>query len=438
MQISQSLSAIVPRIPQEGPAQLGLEVEMFGFDAKTFQPLGAPGSSLRSEQLLQRIQQAHPDSHLKVDKPTGVIIGLELPCGNFSLEPGGQLEYATCPKNSMAELAKDFHDGLLWLEEAGRGEVLFLDHGTNPVAGPDLGLLVPKQRYQIMTRYFGSLAGGRGVDMMRYSATAQPNIDVIGADNWLDAVNLTFALTPFVRHLFANSRYFHGKLTPPGSERQRIWTRVDPSRTGIPGGVVLAKDLPRAYADWGRAAFVFQVLALPVEEQPLHGELTFSQWEEHGYKGVHPTETDWVSHLGTLFPDLRLRRFLEVRMVDAQSFEHALAPIAFWAAALQHCEARAKLWAIVNAAKNELGSLTLPDFLELSDDHEVFRRPRVLKALLDTACAESRDELSEQSLRAYGEWLEIRDCQHYPKSGLDFVRELGTHHPARKLNLSLH
>ena len=429
LSVSDSLQAIVPPFNDPAPPLLGLEVEMFGFDSQTFAPLGTAGSRLTPQQLLQRVAEVVPGSHLKVDEPTGVIVGLELSCGNFSLEPGGQMEYATCPKESLSALRADFLAGLRLLEEGGRGEVVFLDHGTNPVAGADLPLVVPKRRYKIMTRYFGSVPNGRGVHMMRYSATAQPNVDVVGKESWLDAVNLTFVLTPFVGALFANSRYFLGQLARPGSERQRIWRSVDPSRSGIPAGVPFEADLPEAYARWARQASVFMVGSLPDGEQPLYGELTFERWEQQGYKGTSPTPADWVTHLGTLFPDLRLRRFLEIRMVDAQSFEHALAPMAFWTAALQTDAARERLWAWLKTVASGLGLVRPADLLGLPADHEAF--DRLSPQLLDCVTESCPDEMSRKVLADYRVWLEKREGLVYPQSGLDFVRARATAHPSR-------
>ena len=428
----QWLSPIVPDFSAASPQKLGLEVEMFGFDSQTLAPLGMPESSLTAQQLMERVHANVPGSHLKVDAATDVIVGLELGCGNFSLEPGGQLEYATCPQTDLVGVLADLSMGLKLLEEGARGEVLFLDHGTNPVAGPDLPLLVPKHRYQILDRYFASQPGGRGVHMMRYSATAQPNIDVTGQEAWMEAVNLTFALTPLARALFANSHYFNGQLIKEGSERQRIWTAIDSSRTGVPHNVAFRPDLVEAYAQWGRQAYVFLAGDLPVEQQPVYGELTFAGWQENGYRGRFPDVNDWSTHLGTLFPDLRLRRFLEVRMVDAQSYQHALAPMAFWAAALQNPENRQRLWKFLDEIAAEVGLKRARDLLHLSPDEEIFRRPSILKKLLATVDGGS-DELTRRSLSAFGEWLENRDTFAYPQSGKDFVRAQATSHPSHQL-----
>jgi glutamate--cysteine ligase len=431
------LQAIIPDFQAQNPKpQLGLELEMLAYDSETFAPLGTESARVSSQEMMQRIQALAPGSHLKVDFPTGEIIGLELTSGNFSLEPGGQIEYASAPQDDLQGVLDDLASGLSLMEQAGRGEVVFLDHGTNPLAGDELPLLVPKHRYQILNRYFASQPEGRGVHMMRYSATAQPNVDVIGQGAWLDAVNLTLTLTPLARALFANSRYFHGRLLGPGSERQRIWEAIDATRTGIPP-VAFVPDLPSAYAEWGRKAYVFLAGDLPLEEQPRYGELTFQQWQEEGYKGTKPTPADWETHLGTLFPDLRLRRFLEVRMVDAQDFRHALAPMAFWAVALQRTQSRACIWNWLEQLAAQAGVESANKLMTLSSHLPIFSDPTTLKGLLDCVISQCQTDLERRSLNAYRNWLDERQSLVYPENALDFVRANATLEPSKALKAFL-
>jgi glutamate--cysteine ligase len=399
-----NLDAIRPDFSKTIEPLMGIEIEMFGFDSESLAPLGTPGARVSSQQLMERISASQ--GTLKRDSVTGEIIGLDLGCGNFSLEPGGQLEYASCPGLNLRGLLDDLRTGLSILEEAGRGEILFLDHGTNPLAGADLPLLVPKHRYKILDRYFSSQPGGRGVHMMRYSATAQPNVDVPGGlQEWQDAINLTLALTPAAKRLFSNSFFFQGQAVR-SSERQRIWDGIDASRTGVPP-VAFQPDIAAAYAAWGRQAGVFLAGDLPLEQQPRYGELSWEQWEKSGWHGSFPSESDWETHLGTLFPDLRLRRFLEIRMCDAQTFAHALAPMAFWAVALR--EGRARLW----------------QWLELKSESEL--------EMLDVVRECAEDELARSVLGSFAEYK--REFKGFEGSAADFVRSEGTLYPSRKLTV---
>jgi glutamate--cysteine ligase len=392
--------------PELSPAKMGLELEFFGFDALSLAPLGSQESRLGPEELLER---AHSivGGELQIDSDSGVLIGLQWSGGNFSLEPGGQLEYASPPRQELAEVATDLKLGLQVLEEAGAGQVLFFDHGSSPVADLTLPLVIPKKRYEILDRYFASQPQGRGVHMMRFSATAQPNIDVAAGDDWVDAVKLVLALTPLVRILFANSRYFEGQLQPKGSERQRIWAATDPSRSGIPPlSGQTDQELLHSYVDWAQQANVFLVPELELEEQPRFAQLTFADWMEKGFAGRFPGLADWKTHLNTLFPDLRLRKFLEIRMVDAPAFEHALAPLAFWWWALAE---RPRLW----------------QFLELHPHTD----EATARALLSEVISITADDLARQVLTRYAQRPEL----DYPASGWDFLKAQGTLFPSRLL-----
>lgn len=424
----------------------GLEMEMFAYDSKTFAPLGIEGSRVTSGQIIQRLAELIPQSKLKVDDPTQVIVGLELSNGsNFSLEPGGQIEFSSRPCKTTADLRDDVSWALERLAEAGRGEVVFLEHGTNPAAKFDHPLLVPKQRYKILDRYLKSVPHGRGTHMMRHSATVQPNLDVFGDNDWSDAVNLCLVLTPFARHLFSNSKYFGGKRSSAPSERQLIWQYTDKTRSGIPSQVAFHENIACSYANWSKAANVFLIPELEVNEQPLFGELSFNSWLESGYKGIRPKLNHWETHLGTVFPDLRLRGFLEVRSTDAQSFEHLIAASVFWSVALQSRETRLRLWeflaglALGHACCQPSKRSTSPSayqieafrmMLSLPDNSEVFKNQCVLKNLLKIVQeAASEDPVAHQALVAYGLELDARVQRAYPQSGLDFVKQWATLNP---------
>lgn len=441
--------------------KMALEMEMLAFDARTFAPLGLPGARVDPQELLHRIAHASPHAKLKTDAASGITIGVEFPSGsNFSVEPGGQVEYASAPAARFDELCVDIVTGLSMLETAGRGEVVFASHGTNPLAIEGMPLVLPKSRYKTLRRYFLSEPGGRGADMMVNTCTVQPNLDVSGGDEaWNDAVNLTFVLTPFVRHLFSNSRYYQGAPSRFPSERQAIWAQTDHSRSGIPIEVPFADDPACAYANWARSAFVFLVSALPPEEQPAYGELTFAQWLAQGYKGAHPTLQDWEIHLGTLFPELRLRGFLEVRCVDAQPFEHTLAVVAFWSGLLQSADARARTWDFLSGIARTYAhcssgrslpptfTSTVPTRLDAKDvdiyrdlmsedpNHPLFQDARLHSQLLNIAAEalHARGEpLAVASLRSYGEFLQKKPEYWNASSARAFVERTATHQPSRQ------
>ena len=422
-----------------------LEMEMLVYDAENLIPLGLPGSCMTSGQLIEKLAQENPEFKLKIDEPTGVVIGATAQNGtNYSIEPGGQVEYASAPHIKTANLIQDVQNGLTRLTRAAQGKVLFASHGTNPLGLVDMPLLVPKSRYLMLSRYFGSQPGGRGLHMSRHTCTVQPNLDVFGDEAWAEAVALTFLITPFVRHIFSNSRYFQGKNAQYQSERQAIWEKTDSNRSGIPKGVPFADDIPCAYLKWAMQAGVMFISQLSIEEQPLFGELKFEQWLNDGYKGTKPSLQDWETHLGTLFPDLRLRGFLEIRMVDAQPFEHTLAPISFWVGLLQSATARKRLREFMvgvtrtyfNCMGQNISREQVPSAWELllAEDaqHQLFRDHYIHNQLINIAIeglGEKKDELGINALMAYKNFLSQKETYWQANSARDFIAKIGTKNP---------
>lgn len=414
-----------------GIQKIGLEMEMFVYDKKTWAPIGLPDSVLTPQILLERIAQVSIGSSVERDLATDVITMVTLKDGgNFSCEPGGQLEYSSVPAPSRSELILDVQNGLKILEKAAADEAVFFSHGTNPIARADHPLLLPKERYQIMTRYFESAPKGiRGIDMMRHSATVQANVDVFGEGHWQDAANLTLVLIPLTRMMFSNSRYFKNQKSLHTSERQSIWENMDPSRSGYPIDRPFLQPgfhMEHHYADWAMKADVFLVEGLPIQEQPLYGELTFEQWmKQQDYKGVKVSEQHWETHLATLFPHLRLRDFLEIRHIDAQPFEHTFAPVAFFSALIQSEKARKRVWEFVLSQK-----LDLDEIFHSQEDFSFLHEP--LLDLCAEILSEENDPVSLKSIQAYKGFLSQKESYWSADNALDFVVKNATQSPSEK------
>jgi glutamate--cysteine ligase len=399
-----------------GVPKIGLEMEFFAYEKHNdiLYPLGTGPMGLTPSILFERVAAQTPGAKVIRDKISPITIGVQFENGgNLSSEPGGQVEFSSSPRENLTTLNAEALWALGRIEEAAAGELLFLSHGTNPITAPDHPLVMPKERYQIMSRYYASAPPEvRGTHMMRHSGTVQANMDVFGQEQWQDAVNLTLVLIPLTMGLFANSNYFQGKRSKFPSERQDIWKHMEPSRSGMPTGLLFAENTECQYARWGKEANVFLVEGLPIEEQPLYGELTFSQWLNEGYRGRFPRVKDWQNHLTTLFPHLRLRSFLEVRHIDAQPFEHTLAPVAFFYACLntQHC--RSQVWSYLREQKIDFQSVIHED--GMSAHFAKYHRP-----LLDLAVQLS-EHLNEpqgvRTLKAYGAFLEAKAQAHFPIS----------------------
>lgn len=416
-----------------GVQKIGLEMEMHAYDAETLAPLGTSGAKLNPQIILERIAALPQTQKVLKDELTPFYKVVSLKNGgNFSVEPGGQIEYSSSPCETLSALAHDVTEGLHILESVTQGQVAFLSHGTNPIATPDHPLVLAKERYQIMTRYFNSAPGVRGIDMMRHSATVQANLDIFGNAHWQDAVNLMLVLVPLTSALFANSRYFKGQKSRFISERQEIWKHMDPSRSGFPKDILFAPSPECAYARWAKDAFVFYIEELPAAEQPLYGELTFNQWMQNGYKGTRPSVQDWENQLGTLFPHLRLRDFLEIRHIDAQPFEHTFAPVAFFASILMCEKSRQRTWELLRQF-----NINVKKILEhQEDDYSALHVP--LLELSAEILSEYKEKEAQKAVEAYRRFIPYKEKYLTAESARAFVLTRHTFSPATEFQKFLY
>lgn len=416
---------------REGIEKIGLEMEMHVYDAKTLAPIGTNNSKLNIQSLLKRIVEISNPIKIKFDESSSLMTDIFFKeGGNISVEPGGQIEYSSAPFERISDLVLNVQNGLKILDAASAGELVFLSHGTNPIAAENHPLLLPKERYQVMTRYFESAPHIRGIDMMRHSATVQANLDIFGDENWQDAVNLILVLVPLTKDLFANSRFFKGEKSKFYSERQEIWNRMDPTRSGIPKDMPFSENAECSYANWAKKANVFYVEGLSIKEQPLFNELTFEDWLQNGYKGIYPDISNWESHLGTLFPHLRLRDFLEIRHIDAQPFEHTLAPVAFFLALAKCKKVRQEVWNLFNKYQ-----LNVREVFDIEKDYSYLYYP-----LLDFAI-EILDYYKEfegmNAVKAYKNFVSQKEKYWGASSAFDFVSKNITTEPSREFMKNL-
>ena len=199
---------------------------------------------------------------------------------------------------------------------------------------------------------------------------------------------------------------------------------MDPTRSGIPKDMPFSENAECSYAKWARKANVFYIEGLPIKDQPLFNELTFESWLKNGYKGTYPDITNWETHLGTLFPHLRLRDFLEIRHIDAQPFEHTLAPIAFFLALAKSKKVRQDVWEWLKKHKVDVKNV----FNSKSNFSHLYA------PLLDFA-AEILDQCKEfegmKSVLAYKNFLLQKESYWEAASAKEFVTKNLTTTPSR-------
>ncbi len=273
------------------------------------------------------------------------LIALEKDGASITLEPGGQLELSGAPLRTIHETCDEFHGHLdLVRRVSGPRGVIWLSLGINPLHEVEAIPRMPKTRYRIMREYLPT-RGDLALHMMHLTATVQANFDFASEEDMVRKLRTALGLSPIVSALFANSSIVGGKASEFVSRRVHIWHHTDPDRCGL---------LPFAFeADFGYDGYVEWALDVPLffivrdgAYLPARGT-TFREFMARGIDGHRPNLSDWNLHLTTLFPEVRLKRVLEVRGTDAVPSPLICALPALWKGLLYDAEARESAWALV-------------------------------------------------------------------------------------------
>jgi glutamate--cysteine ligase len=315
----------------ESQWRIGTEHEKFGFYREDFTPVPYEG-----ERGIGVLLSAFKDRFgWEAITEKGNIIGLNCAdCakgGLISLEPGGQLELSGAPLDNLHETQEEVRDHLAKVDEiASRLGIGFLGLGFSPKWTLAETPVMPKARYRIMMGYMPT-RGRRGLDMMFRTATVQVNLDFGGEADMVRKMRIGLALQPVATALFANSPFTDGKPNGFQSYRAEMWRDTDPDRTGL---------LPFAFEDgMGFERYVDYALDVPMYFVYRDGRYIdaagasfrdFLAGKLAALPGARATMADWIDHHTTLFPDVRLKRFLEMRGADAGSLHQILALPALW------------------------------------------------------------------------------------------------------------
>lgn len=269
------------------------------------------------------------------------IIALEDPHselgGSITLEPGGQFELSGAPLTTVFQTCAEFRKHLNQVGEvAGPLGISFLGLGSSPLWTLAETPRMPKSRYNIMTAYMPKV-GKLGLDMMYRSSTVQVNLDFSDEADMVKKLRVSLALQPIAAALFANSPFTEGKPNGYLSFRSAIWLDTDAARTGM---------LPFAFEDgMGYERYVDYALDVPMYFVRRNGKYIdaagasfrdFLAGRLAQLPGEKPTLEDWADHLTTLFPEVRLKRFLEMRGADSGAWRNICALPAFWTGLLYH------------------------------------------------------------------------------------------------------
>ena len=311
--------------------RIGTEHEKFGFRLDDLAPPpyepadGQPGSI---RDLLEGLRRYDAEPIMDGEN----VIGVKQDGASVSLEPAGQLELSGAPVETMHDAKAEFE----WHFEQVRAvseplRLGFAPLGFHPVATRAAMPWMPKGRYAIMRRYM-PLVGALGLDMMTRTCTVQVNLDYASETDMVRKLRVSLVLQPVATALFANSPFVEGKPTGLMSNRAHVWTDTDNQRSGIPKVMFEDGFGFERYAAW----LVDSVPMYFVYRSGRYIDVAGSSFRDfmngklHNETGTTATIGDFADHVTTVFTDVRIKRFLEMRGADAGRPDMMLAQSALW------------------------------------------------------------------------------------------------------------
>ena len=324
--------------------RIGTEHEKFGYCNDTLLPLPYEGPrSIKA--MLDGLRDKYNWAPVE---EAGKIIGLTKGGANVSLEPGGQLELSGAPLVNIHETCDEVNEHLREVKDVadtiGAG---FIGLGAAPEWTHEQMPLMPKGRYKLMDSYMQKV-GTHGTQMMRRTCTVQVNLDFASEADMVQKFRIALALQPVATALFACSPFFEGKPNGHQSWRSRIWRGLDNARTGT---------LPFVFEDgMGFQRYVDYALDVPMYFVYRDGKYIdalgqsfrdFLKGELPALPGEKPLMSDWADHLTTLFPEARIKQFMEMRGADGGQWRRLCALPAFWVGLLYDQSSQDAAWDLV-------------------------------------------------------------------------------------------
>lgn len=282
------------------------------------------------------------------------LIGLNTSYGDITLEPGSQTEISLKPKNSLSHIEKDINNYNKITKEI--GEKYFIDWlgcGIQPISTYHNIQIIPKKRYEFMTKYLPTV-GTQPLVMMRETAGIQTSIDYSSEEDAIKKFSFALKLSPIVSAIFSNSPIRNSQLTKYKSNRALSWLNTDNARCGLVSPKLFNNTL-----DFNFESYVQILLDIPMIfiEREINGiktaikieNLTFRQFIQQGFQGYKACKQDWQTHLSLYFPDVRFKTYIEIRNHDSQNQSLILSIPALWKGLIYNDDARET---VLNIVKN--------------------------------------------------------------------------------------
>ena len=313
---------------KEGSEKIGTEHEKFVYSKEDFSLIPYNGEISISKLIEYFVE----DGWKPLFEDDNIIAAIK-DTASITLEPGGQFELSGAPLKTVHETCSEITNHLKFtksLEEI--MNIGFLGLGFLPIESLLSVPEVPKKRYsQIMRPYMKSL-GGLGLDMMHRSCTVQANFDFTSEKDMQRKVQVSSALQPLITGLFANSPFSDGRLNHYQSYRSFVWSKTDDDRTGIPEKMLNESFSIEEYVDYVLDVPVYALIRDGYYKNCL--EYTFRDLMDNKSEEINSenlTIKDWADHVSTIFTEVRLKTYIEMRGADAGGNKSLCALPAFWA-----------------------------------------------------------------------------------------------------------
>ncbi|MCM8775651.1 MAG: glutamate-cysteine ligase family protein [Candidatus Omnitrophica bacterium] len=325
--------------------KIGLEAEFFGVDKRTGQAIPYFGTGGIQEVLDTLSKKFEYQSIYEGDN----IIALKPEETFIALEPGAQIELSAQPVWNVFEIEGQLQEFFAELHAIADQfpNIAWLAVGIHPFSALSEIPWVPKKRYEIMAEHF-RLRGSLSHHMMKRTAATQVNFDYLTEEHAMESVRVALAITSIVTAMFAHSSFSDGKPNGYLCKRLDIWNHTDPDRSGLPVEFIKEGKTFENYLDYVLdipMIFVFRDGHwIPARNQ------TFRDFLRNGFEGMRPTLGDFELHLSTVFPEVRIKKYIEIRGADCQRPDLIPAVAAFWKGILYDDWTRKEVWKLVSDA----------------------------------------------------------------------------------------
>ncbi len=295
----------------------------------------------------------------------GNLIGLKGDDGVITLEPGSQIEISLKPFKSIDEISKkleNFYNLLSIYAEKVNAKVL--DIGIQPVSTYEDIKIIPKKRYEFMTKYL-PVKNLTPYVMMRETAGIQANFDYKSEQDAVRKLSLALKMSPVISSVYSNSPVRGGKNTGYKSFRANSWLNVDEERCGLVSSRLFEKELNFSFTDYTQLLLDIPMIFIKRGEEYYYADITFREFLKNGYKNLTPLIEDWQNHISLYFPDVRLKTYIEIRNHDAQNPEMTFSVPAFWKGIMYNEDA-------LSECENILADYTYEDFVKLRKEAPLY------------------------------------------------------------------